>query len=118
MGKESRRRGHDWERQIARDLGNHAKRTYEEREGGGRDVKTDLPFCIQAKAGSQPSPWKALKQACDAAKDTEHPVGALKFNHDARRDPENNRACLRAVVMRYEDWLEIINILKANGIIG
>jgi hypothetical protein len=62
-----RKKGKDWENQVARILrerGWSAKRGLQNRaRGDAADVVTDLPLWIECKAGRSPSPHEALAQA-------------------------------------------------------
>lgn len=54
MGKAQRRKGHDWEREVAASLQRldpSARRLLEYQEGAGIDIKTTLPMAVQCKCG-------------------------------------------------------------------
>ena len=54
MGRYQRRKGHDFEREVAaslRPLDPKACRLLEYQEGAGIDIKTALPLAVQCKAG-------------------------------------------------------------------
>ena len=64
-GKGARSKGHQWERQIARDLreiDQTAKRNLEYQEGSGYDIDTTLPYRIQAKSRKQINFLSALQE--------------------------------------------------------
>ena len=81
MGKTSRRKGVAFQSRVARwlreklGLGNYqSTQGMETARGNIGDVRVDedgLParegFCVQAKKGKRPSPWKALQEAIDAS---------------------------------------------------
>lgn len=113
-GAKSRRRGHDWERAVARELSDleyvEAARTLDEtREGNVGDVRTNLPLSIQCKAGQQPSVWKALEEAIEAAEPGEHPVAAVKRSHGRGKKAD------RLAVLPWSDLLEMVGLLRAMG---
>lgn len=114
------REGKQIEREFARELREvfeEAERNFEDRVGKGYDIENTYPFKFQVKYGHAPSPYKAINQACSATEEDEYGVGLLKFRHSARKDPENGRASMRLAILRFEDFMEIISKLKAEGII-
>lgn len=117
-GKQARRRGHDWERAAASDLGNaldsNCKRSFENRAGGTNDVEGAEPLVVQCKAGARPSPYKALEEAAESAEGDHIPVGAVKFNADSRRDPANGRKAWRGAVIRWSDFLELLEAIDLD----
>lgn len=67
-GRNSRRKGHTFEREVARmlrDLGMEARRTIQSRGGGkdGADVAIEGPYFLECKTGRQPNLWAAMRQA-------------------------------------------------------
>lgn len=113
-GATSRRRGHSWEREIARALeeleGVEASRTLNEtREGNVGDVDVNLPIAVQAKAGQRPRIYDAVAEAKEASGPGEHPVAAVKRSH-GRGVPAD-----RLAVLPLEDFVEIIGLLRASG---
>jgi hypothetical protein len=87
MGRRSQRKGAAWEREVGHLLekatGRPAVRNLEERRsGGGRDLVTPLPLCVQAKVGARPNPLAALEEAQSSAVPGELPVAVVK-QHNA-----------------------------------
>lgn len=85
-GRSSRRKGHGWEREVARQLraifGDGVRRTIQSRAGTaeGSDVQ-GTPFRIEAKFHRrQPSIPAALQQAAGAPGDSP-PLAVTKCNH-------------------------------------
>lgn len=60
-------------------------------------------FCVQAKKGKQPSPWKAIEEACEASGDDAIPVAVV--HRDAKKPGEEAE---QLVIMRPEDWANIV----------
>lgn len=113
-GAASRRRGHDWEREVSRDLsslyGVQAERILDEtREGNSGDVGSNLPLAVQCKNQRQPSVWRALREAEEAAGPGEHPVAAVRRRHGQGKPSE------RVAVLRWEDFVELLELLVACG---
>lgn len=115
IGRLSRRKGADWERQVAKDLrpifGEHVKRGLaQSRFGRGEapDVDGCAPFWIETKHGKQTNPRAALQQAEDgmsaAARDGDRwPVAVCKDNQ-----PRPGVPARPFVVMRYDTFLELL----------
>lgn len=104
MGASQRRKGHTWEREVARKLrdampGCGARRGIQTRHGGGEaaDVMLDGPFHIECKAGRKPNIRAALAQAEADCERGMMPVAVIK---DDRQRP--------FVVMTLEDWLDLV----------
>ena len=104
MGKRSRRKGGDWERELVRwfkeRLGYAADRTAAMLESIGgptgvdiRAVRGDRRFAIQAKIGAQPNAWKALLEAEAGAQAREIPVAIVKRNRKGAR-PMQTLVCM------------------------
>lgn len=113
-GASSRRRGHDWERRVARDLselyGVQAERIlHETRDGNVGDVGSNLPLSIQAKCQKRPSVWRALREAEEAAGPGEHPVAAVCRRHGQGKPSE------RVAVLPWEDFVELLGLLIRCG---
>lgn len=113
-GAKSRRRGHDWERQVARDLSDlehvEAERTLQEsRDGNVGDLDTNVPLSIQAKAGKRPRIYSAVDEAVEAADPGEHPVAAIKRSNGRGKKAD------RLAVMPWEDFCELIGLLRGMG---
>jgi hypothetical protein len=87
-----------------------AERILEEpREGLVGDVRTNLPLSIQAKAGKRPRIYDALEEATEAADPGQHPVAAVKRSHGSGIPAD------RMAVLPWEDFLEIVALLRAMG---
>ena len=70
--KSRRRKGHDWEREVAkriRKIDPSAKRLLEYQEGKGIDIDTKLPFAIQCKCQKRVNFLKALEEAGEMAEE-------------------------------------------------
>lgn len=85
MGKRSRTKGHDWEREVANRLtqatGVECKRCLvETREGNSGDIQTQLPLAVQCKVGQRPNPIAAYEEALEAAEIAEEAVAVIKRN--------------------------------------
>ena len=82
MGKAQRRKGHDWEREVAASLQSldpSARRLLEYQAGAGVDIKTTLPVAIQCKCGrSLAVGLSGLKEAQAAAAPGVFPICAFK----------------------------------------
>ena len=108
-GRGSRRKGHDFERYVARMLRQIDPSTRTARQVAplddcrGRDIVTRLPISIQCKAGVRVNALEAFEQARTAARPGEIPIAAL---HDTRR-----RLKLALVPL---DWF--VRLLRAEGI--
>lgn len=99
-----RKKGHDFERRIARDLREiypEAKRGLKQtRFGEGADV--EIPrFFIEAKHQKKCNFRAAYKQACDNLDDDRMPIAICKDN---RVEP--------LVILSYEDFLAIVRELE------
>lgn len=108
MSRRSRRKGHDFEREIARRLSDATGLDYqrvlvEPRDGNSGDV--DAPgsaFTFQCKVGARPSVWRALSEAQEAAPESRTPVGVVKRNGSGRHDPAEEVA-----ILNLSDFLEL-----------
>ena len=104
-GRRSRRKGHDWEREVARRmrdvLGVEARRGFQYRDGAeAPDIIIEgLPHAlhIECKAGKRPPILAALEQAERDAAEGAIPVVIAKKDKKAP-----------TVTMRLEDWLAVI----------
>ena len=87
-GRGSRRKGHDFERYVARMLrqidpsARTARQVAPLEDSRGRDVITRLPVCVQCKSGVRVNALAAFQEARAAARPGEIPIAAL---HDTRR---------------------------------
>lgn len=104
-GAASRRKGHNFEREIARDL----RKIFGEDVGRGIQTRTGTrevpdvdgtPWFIECKCGKQTNIKAALRQAAEAT-EGRPPVAICK---DDRTEP--------VVAMRYSDWLILIQERK------
>lgn len=80
MGSYQRRKGHNYEREVARKLREllpdaDVRRGRQTRRGDDEADVEGTPFWIECKVGAAPNVWAALKQA-DAARD-HRPVAAF-----------------------------------------
>jgi len=106
MSARSRRKGAEWEREVARDLeaatGVRCERNLTEcRTGNAGDVVTDLPLSVQAKVGARPPIYEALREAVEAAKQGEIPVAVVKRNGAGQRKAD------RLAVLAWDDFLKL-----------
>jgi hypothetical protein len=114
MGKRSRRKGADWERELSRrfteQFGVPVQRNLEEvRSGNSGDlvIPDILPIVVQAKVGERPSPYKALKEAQDVADGTgKYPIGMLKVNGAGMRRAQE------VAILRLEDVFDWMRQLR------
>ena len=93
----ARRRGHDLERQVARDLREFdptAIRNLEYQEGSV-DICTKLPFAIQCKNQANPSVWQALREA-ESAANSKMPLAVVR------------RGKQTVAVLYWKDFLKIL----------
>lgn len=111
MGAKSRRKGASLERELVQLFRKHgwayARRALGQarpRQDGlpHRDLEQAEPFCVQAKGGAAPSPWRALAEAVAAAGPGDVPLACL------RRDKGEWVA-----VLRLEDLLSLMTKLGA-----
>ena len=116
MSAKSRRKGHDYERELARrftEAGLPALRNLEEvRSGNAGDLIFGQgdPLCVQAKVGRAPNIWQGLREAEEAAGPGIHPVAIVKRNGSGSR-PAVELAC-----MPLDDFLELVGLLKGGGV--
>lgn len=112
MGKLSRRKGADFERDFAgrlRALGIEAQRTLTEcRDGNVGDITCQLPITFQCKVGGRPDIYGAVKEADQVAT----PLSYLACAVIKR----NGRPPDELAVMPLADFLELIHLLKATGV--
>ncbi len=109
-GKASRRKGHDFERDIANRLrevmpGADIKRGLQSRGGGAEEADVVCPyFHVECKVGKLPNPRAALAQAVRDAKPGKVPVAIVK---DDRQPP--------FVVMQLDEWLDFVKLVHWAG---
>lgn len=112
MSASQRRKGHDWEREVARLFraampGCEAKRGLSQTRGGtqeGGDVELEH-FTVEAKHRQAPNVRAALEQAITCEEPGKWPLAVCKWN---RRKGE--KAGLETVTMRLEDFLELASV--------
>ena len=108
-GKSARRKGHQWERDVARmfteAMGVKCRRGMQYRSGGDSpDVEAPI-FWIECKAGARPPIRGALDQAVMHATPTDIPIAVIK---EDRRPP--------FVVCRLDDFLTLAaDAMAARG---
>ena len=116
MSAGSRRKGHDYERELARRFtraGLPCVRNLEEvRSGNTGDLVFTQgdPLCVQAKVGRAPNIWQALREAEEAAGPGLYPVAVVKKNGSGSR-PAVELAC-----MPLDDFLELVGLLKGGEV--
>jgi len=129
MGRRSRKKGHDWERAIAKLLrpifGESVHRGHQSFRGGraageGCDVDGS-PFWIEAKHSQQTNPRSAIRQCNETqadCSDTRPPVAICK---DDRKPPNWTVGVPMdqpIAVMELSDWLDLVEDwarLKTNA---
>lgn len=103
MGAYQRRKGHDWEREVARRFreampGCEAKRGLSQSRGGtkeGGDVALAC-FTVECKVGARPNVLAAVDQAAEHEEPGKWPIAVVKRDREAP-----------VVAMRLEDFLEL-----------
>lgn len=118
-GRISRQRGVAWEREVAKRLseatGLEFRRNVTENQLGNRGdivVPDTIPLAIQCKAGARPPVFQALEEANEVAGAGVYPVAVLK------RMNGRGRPCDEIVVMRFDDFLEILESLIYANVLG
>ena len=99
MSAYQRRKGHDFERWVARQLG--TRRGYQYRDGADAPDVVMPGWHLECKCGANPSVWAALEQA---ERDS---AGGLLRAAIIKRD---RRGVL--VAMPWEDWCEVQQTLR------
>lgn len=102
MGRSERRKGHDFERKVAKDMRTifpEANRGFQTRGGGKEEPDiVNTPFHIECKTGKRPSLLGAIKQAVEDNGDKARaPVAICHFD----RGPTY-------AVMEYDMWLRLV----------
>lgn len=104
MGKYQRTKGHNFERETAkqfRELFPEAKRGFQTRGGGKEAADVEIPFFhIECKVGKRPNPLAAYKQASEDATN-KIPVAIIK------RDREK-----ALVVFELDVFIKILTLLS------
>jgi len=113
-GRNARRKGADWEREVARDMsdatGTECRRCLiEVQQGNKGDIASDAPYAIQCKVGQRPNPWKAYREAADAATGEDLAVAILKKNGNRGEKVE------RIAVMDLDDFYRIVRHLHGRS---
>jgi hypothetical protein len=113
-GAKSRRKGANWEREVANILteltGVECSRRLQQYQVGGSDIETILPIAVEAKTGYRISVTKALDQVEDAAGEEDLPFVWVKQNR--KGNPPS-----RYIVMKEEYFLPLLrSYLKGWGI--
>lgn len=113
MGASQRRKGHDFERLVARlhtEHGIPAQRALSEcRDGNTGDLvfPEGHRLTVQAKCGAAPNVWQALREAVEAAPEGHLPVAIVRRNGAGSRPPED------LAVLRLADLLPRLRVLLA-----
>lgn len=118
MSKTSRRKGHDWERQLAKLFaaampGADVKRGIGQVRAGDEVADVDCPlFWVEAKVGIKPNPRAALDQAIEACPLHKYPLAVVKDSvpRGQRQGPGNP-----FVVMPLYDFLDFVHRFWALG---
>ena len=100
MSALQRRKGHGFEREIARQLRNifpGARRGLQYQDGEGCPDVTGTPFHVECKRGKKPNPRAALAQSINDANKGKVPIVVIR---DDRADP--------FVVLRWDDFLDFV----------
>lgn len=114
-GAMSRRKGHQWEREVANELTAatgilHRRVLTETRDGNCGDVRArELPVVYQCKAQAKPNVFEAVQEAEIAAGGTDYAVAAVKRSRKGQ-SPDIIAA------MPWSDWLEILSQLTTTGV--
>lgn len=85
MGRSQRRKGHNFEREVARIMRRwfpEAKRGYQTRGGGKEQADViNTPYHIECKVGKKPNIKAAYQQACEDTQG-EPPVAITKWDRE------------------------------------
>ena len=116
MGALSRSKGLRFEREIAqrfRAAGIPAERNLEEVRSGNRGdlvFPKDVPLTVQAKVGARPPIYPALQEAEAATPPGNFPVALI------RRNGCGSKARDDLAVLRLDDFVELVGLLRAPGV--
>tara|TARA_Y100000593_G_scaffold19936_2_gene39959 strand:- start:4895 stop:5260 length:366 start_codon:yes stop_codon:yes gene_type:complete len=113
-GKNSRRKGHNWERkcaQLFREIGWSNARRHLEYQGNdlGKDLEETKPFIVQCKTGKKPNFKKAYSQACDASGKKDIPTVLIKYE---KQDVKDSRKSMQFAVLDVKDFFKLIKELR------
>jgi hypothetical protein len=104
-GAKSRRKGANWEREVANILteltGVECSRRLQQYQVGGSDIETILPIAVEAKTGYRISVAKALEQVEEARNPEELPFVWVKQNRKGTTPS-------RYVVIKEEHFLPLL----------
>lgn len=113
MSKAQRDKGKRWEQEAARLFrevyGEEVRRGWQARLGSDAPDVDGTPWWIECKVGARPNPIAALHQAQEAQKksgDTRTPIAVCKMDRTAP-----------TVTMSLEDFIQLIQSLKIEGVI-
>lgn len=117
MARNNRRRGHDYERELAqeyRDLGwedcTTTRYSSRKKDDAGIDLDFTAPLAIQAKYyKNQPNFSKVI----DEMKTVTGEIPIVHF----KRNKGKGQAKDELVIMKKEDWYEIVEMLKRENIL-
>lgn len=114
MGARSRRKGAAWEREVGARLseatGVSFTRNLEQVRTGGADLENELGFVVECKVGAQPPVWGALEQVQAARRDGDRIAFAV-----IRRNAAKGRAKQDAVVLTFDDFLELVRAARLGS---
>jgi len=100
-GLRSRRKGHNWEREVARRFrdifGEDVKRGWQSRSGDDAPDVCIPHFWVECKRGKRTNPRAALRQANEASSKAHVPLAVCK---DDREDA--------FIVMSFDDYLDLV----------
>jgi hypothetical protein len=106
-----RRKGHQFEREVARELTEctgivHKRVLNETRDGNQGDIRptkaSGFPIVVQCKTGARPDVWGAVREAVDAVDGSEFAVAAI---HRTGRGGE------RIMALPWDDGVELLALL-------
>ena len=116
MGALSIVKGKRFEREIAqrfRAAGIAAERNLEEVRSGNRGdivLPKDVPLTVQCKVGARPPIYPALREAEEAAPPGFFPVALVRRNGSGSRAPDD------VAVLRIEEFIELVGLLRLAGV--
>ena len=107
MGKAERIKGHNFEREISRqirDIFPESRRGLQYQDGSKHSDVEGTPFHIECKCGKKQNPRKALRQAISDNKKGRMPIAVIRDD----RKPA-------FVCMLWEDFKELVKEWKERG---